>query len=113
MNDDKTKQERATEAVENYPPHREQHILTLYVAGTTPMSLRAIESIRLICQENLDGKHELNVIDIYQQPELAENDQIIAIPTLISKSPNAKRRIIGDLSNTNLVLVELGVRPKT
>ncbi|MBF0507500.1 MAG: circadian clock KaiB family protein [Deltaproteobacteria bacterium] len=112
MDDHQTKQERATEAVGNSPPHLTRHRLTLYVAGTTPSSLRAIENIRLICQENFDEKHELEVVDIYQRPELAEHDQIIAIPTLISKSPNAMRRIIGDLSNTDLVLVELGVRPK-
>jgi circadian clock protein KaiB len=88
------------------------YVLRLYVAGQTPKSLSAITNIKKICEENLQGRYELEVIDLYQQPQLAQGDQIIALPTLIRKLPPPLRRIIGDLSNTERVLVGLDIRSK-
>ncbi|MDT8375273.1 MAG: circadian clock protein KaiB [Mariprofundaceae bacterium] len=91
------------------PPH---YILKLYVAGQSPKSVNAIANLKNICEENLHGRYELEVIDLYQQPQLAQGDQIIAVPTLIRKLPPPLRRIIGDLSNTERVLVGLDIRSK-
>jgi circadian clock protein KaiB len=88
------------------------YILKLYVAGLSPKSATAIANINKICEENLHGRYQLEVIDLYQQPQLAEGEQIIAIPTLIRKLPPPLRRIIGDLSNTERVLVGLDIRKK-
>jgi len=88
----------------------EQYLLRLYVAGTTQRSMTAIINIRKICEEHLGGRYVLEVIDLYQQPQLANGDQIIALPTLIKKLPPPLRRIIGDLSNTEKVLVGLDLR---
>ena len=94
-------------------PHPEEaHTLRLYVAGMTPQSTRAIANIKQICEEHLKGHYSLEVIDIYQQPVLAAGEQIIAAPTLIKKLPLPLRRLIGDLSNTERVLVGLDLRPK-
>ncbi|HEY5581207.1 MAG TPA: circadian clock KaiB family protein [Rhodoferax sp.] len=79
----------------------------MYVAGQTLNSVHAIANIRKICEENLQGHYVLEVIDLYQQPQLAQDDQIIAVPTLIRKLPPPLRRIIGDMSNTERVLVGL------
>jgi len=89
------------------------YILRLYVAGQTPKSLDAIINIKRICEENLKGRYELEVIDLYQQPQLAQGDQIIAVPTLIKKLPSPLRRLIGDMSNTERVLVGLDIKKKT
>jgi len=88
------------------------YVLKLYVAGLSPKSATAIANINKICEENLQGRHQLDVIDLYQQPQLAEGEQIIAIPTLIRKLPMPLRRIIGDLSNTERVLTGLDIRKK-
>ena len=88
------------------------YILRLYVAGQTPKSVVAITNIKNICEENLKGRYVLDVIDLYQQPQLAQGEQIIAVPTLIKKLPLPLRRIIGDMSNTERVLVGLDLRPK-
>lgn len=85
----------------------ERYVLRLYVTGTTPKSMRAIENINKICKEHLEERYELEVIDIYQQPTLARGEQIIALPTLIKKLPLPLRRIIGDLSDTEHVLFGL------
>ncbi len=90
----------------------ESHILRLYVAGMTPQSMRAIANIKKICEEHLKGRYHLEVIDIYQQPVLAEGEQIVATPTLVKRLPLPLRRLIGDLSNTERVLVGLDVVPK-
>lgn len=89
-----------------------QYILKLYVAGQSPKSVNAIANIKKICEENLQGRYELNVIDLYHQPQLAQSDQIIAVPTLIRKLPPPLRRIIGDLSDTERVLVGLDIQNK-
>lgn len=87
------------------------YVLRLYVAGMRPSSARAIANIKEICAEYLDGRFELQVIDLYQQPLLAKGDQIVALPTLIKRLPPPLRRIIGDLSDRERVLVGLDIRP--
>lgn len=81
------------------------YVLKLYVTGTTPASTRAVANIKNICEEHLAGRYELEVIDLYQQPLLARGEQIIASPTLIKILPFPLRRIIGDMSNKERVLV--------
>ncbi len=88
------------------------YILRLYVAGTSPQSVRAIANVKKICEEYLHGRYELQVIDLYQQPQLAQGEQIIAAPTLIKKLPLPLRRIIGDMSSAERVLVGLDLRKK-
>lgn len=84
--------------------------LRLYVAGQTPKSVLALKNINRYCQENLEGKYSIEVIDLLKNPQLAEGDQIFAIPTLVRKVPEPIRRIIGDLSNEERVLVGLNIR---
>ena len=93
-------------------PSRLRYELRLYVAGMTLRSTRAIANIKEICEEHLKGLYALHVIDLYQQPVLAEGDQIIAVPTLIKKLPVPLRRIIGDLSDRERVLIGLDLKPK-
>lgn len=87
------------------------YVLRLYVTGMTPRSTEAIARTRELCDEYLAGRYELEVIDIYQQPKLAKGDQIIATPTLIRKLPAPLRRLVGDLSNKERVLLGLDLRP--
>ena len=89
----------------------QKYLLRLYVAGTTQRSMSAITNIRKICEENLKGRYMLEVIDLYQQPKLAQGEQIVALPTLIKKIPPPLRRIIGDLSDTEKVLIGLDLKP--
>jgi len=84
--------------------------LRLYITGATPRSTQAVLNIRKICEEYLRGRYDLEVIDMYQQPILAEGEQIIAAPTLIKKLPLPLRRFIGDLSNIDRILVGLDLR---
>ena len=93
-------------------PQEQRYILRLYVTGMTPLSLRAIANVKKICEEHLIGRYELEVVDLYQQPQLAKGEQIIAAPTLIKKLPLPLRRIIGDMSKTERVLVGLDLRRK-
>jgi circadian clock protein KaiB len=90
----------------------EHYVLRLYVAGQTPKSMAAITNLKRICEEYLHGRYVLEVIDLYQQPQLAKGEQIIAVPTLIKKLPEPLRRIIGDMSNTERVLVGLDIQKK-
>ena len=92
-------------------PPDEQYVLRLYVTGMTPRSTRAIENLRAICEEHLPGRYDLEVIDVYQQPTLAKGEQIIAAPTLIKRLPAPMRRIIGDMSSKDRVLLGLDLRP--
>ena len=94
-------------------PDVEQYVLRLYVAGVTPRSLAAMSCIKRICEEHLRGRYQLEVIDIYQQPVLARGDQIVAVPTLIRKLPAPLRRLIGDMSDEQRVLVGLDLRPRS
>ena len=86
--------------------------LRLYVAGQTTKSLAAMANLKRVCEEHLAGRYEIEVIDLIQQPKLAAGDQILAIPTLVRRLPAPLKRIIGDLSNTEKVLVGLDIRPK-
>jgi circadian clock protein KaiB len=90
----------------------EKYVLRLYVTGMTPKSIRAIENMRKICEENLHGRYELEVIDVYQQPEYAKKEEIIAAPTLIKKLPLPLRKFIGDMSNKGRILVGLNLVSK-
>ncbi len=85
--------------------------LRLYVAGQTPKSLTAFANLRKICEEHLAGKYQIEVIDLLENPTLARGDQILAIPTLVRKLPEPVKKIIGDLSNKERVLVGLDIRP--
>jgi circadian clock protein KaiB len=84
--------------------------LRLYVAGQTPKSLAALSNLKRICAEHLEGKYQLEVIDLVKNPQLAQGDQILAIPTLVRNLPQPIRKIIGDLSNVDRVLVGLDLR---
>lgn len=86
--------------------------LRLYVAGQTPKSLTALANLQKLCDEHLKGKYSIEVIDLMKNPQLAQGDQILAIPTLVRKLPVPIRKIIGDLSNTERVLVGLDLRPR-
>jgi circadian clock protein KaiB len=90
----------------------EKHVLILYVAGMTPKSTVAIDNVSKFCEKNLQGRYELKVIDLYQQPELAKGDQIIATPTLIKQLPLPLRKLIGDMSNTQRILVGMDLKPE-
>ena len=90
-----------------------RYVLRLYIAGQTPRSLQALSNLRRICAEHLSGKYKVEVIDLIQKPQLAAGDQILAIPTLVRPLPKPARRIIGDLSNTERVLVGLDVQIST
>jgi circadian clock protein KaiB len=90
----------------------ERYVLRLYIAGTTAASSRSVESLRALCETHLSGRYELSVIDVFQQPVLAKDEQIVAVPTLIKKLPVPLRRIVGDLSNEQRVLVGLDLKPK-
>lgn len=89
----------------------EKYSLRLYVTGTTLKSVRAITSIKRICEAHLKGRYILEVVDIYQQPVLAKGEQIIAAPTLIKSLPLPLRKFIGDMTNTDRILVGLDLRP--
>jgi circadian clock protein KaiB len=85
--------------------------LRLYVAGQTPKSLTAFSNLKAICEHHLKGRYRIQVIDLVEQPQLSKGDQIVAIPTLVRRLPVPVRKIIGDLSNTERVLVGLDLRP--
>ena len=85
--------------------------LRLYIAGQTPKCVRAIDNLRAVCEQHLAGRYRIEVIDLLAHPQLARGDEIIAVPTLIRKLPEPIRRIIGDLSDTEKVLVGLQLRP--
>jgi len=85
--------------------------LRLYVAGQTPKSMTALSNLKKICEEHLHGIYSLEVVDLIKQPQLARGDQILAIPTLVRRLPEPVKKIIGDLSNSERVLVGLDIRP--
>jgi circadian clock protein KaiB len=92
-------------------PNEERWELRLYVAGKTARSVTALQNLKKYCQTHLEGKFQIEVIDLLLHPQLAEGDQILAIPTLVRKVPEPIRKIIGDLSNEEKVLVGLIIRP--
>lgn len=106
------------EITKTHPTERDEDAgtfwgLRLYVVGQTPKSLEAIANLKGICEENMKGSYEIEVIDLQENPRLAREDQIIAIPTLIRKLPEPVRKIIGTLADTERVLIDLDVRKRT
>ena len=85
------------------------YVLELFVTGSTPRSIRAISNLKAICQEYLHGRYVLHVVDLYQQPELAKHNELVAAPTLIKRLPEPIRRVIGDMSDTAEVLAGLNI----
>jgi circadian clock protein KaiB len=92
-------------------PESNVYVLRLYVAGQTPKSMTAFANLKKLCEEHLAGKYRIEVIDLLKNPQLAKGDQIFAIPTLVRRLPPPLKKIIGDLSNTERVLVGLDLRP--
>jgi circadian clock protein KaiB len=105
----------ATEAMEEAVAKagKEKYVLKLYITGMTARSQQALLNIKKIIEENPDNNFDLEVIDIYQQPTLAKGDQIIAVPTLIKKLPSPIRRLIGDLSQEDRIILGLDLKPKS
>lgn len=97
------------------PPTSEEEFwdLRLYVAGQTPKSIAAVANLKKLCEEHLAGRYRVEVIDLVKNPQLARSDQILAIPTLVRRLPEPMRKIIGDLSNQERVLVGLDVQPRS
>jgi circadian clock protein KaiB len=89
-----------------------EYVLRLYIAGTTSKSVRAVANIKEICESSLKNRYDLEVIDIYQQPVLVKGEQIIAAPTLVKQLPLPLRKFIGDMSDTERILVGLDLRPR-
>ena len=108
MTEDETA-DRFAEAIRDLD--QRHYLLRLYVVGATPSSQRAISNLREICENELAGRYELEVIDIYQQPTLGAGEQIIAAPTLVKKLPLPVRRLVGDMSDRERVLLGLDLRP--
>ena len=106
----KRDQEPIEKADDSAVPESQRVELRLYVAGQTSRSLAAIDNLRRICEKNLKGRYTIEVIDLVQTPQLARADQIVAIPTLVKQLPPPLRRIIGDLSNSERVLIGLDTR---
>ena len=92
-------------------PGQAVYVLRLFVTGTTPKSTRAVHNLIQLCQEYLAGRYDLEVIDIYQQPALAQAEDIIAVPTLLKKQPLPVRKLLGDLSNTQQLVASLDLFP--
>ena len=88
-------------------------ILKLYVAGQTPKSIAAFANLKKICEEHLSGKYRIEIVDLLKNPKLARGDQILAIPTLVRQLPPPVKKLIGDLANTERVLVGLDIQPAT
>jgi circadian clock protein KaiB len=101
--------ERFEEVLNRKSPRRAEYILRLYVTGSTPRSLRAISNLKRFCEEYFPDEYDLEVIDIYKNPEAARDANIIAAPTLIKKLPAPLRRFVGDLSNKQKLLVGMGL----
>ena len=93
-------------------PAEETWELRLYIAGQTPKSIAAFANLKKICEEHLKGQYQIEIVDLLKNPQLAKGDQILAIPTLVRQLPPPLRKIIGDLSNTERVLVGLDVQPQ-
>lgn len=96
-------------SIEEDSGHPERWNLRLYVAGQTPKSLAAFSNLKKLCEEHLPGRYKIEVIDLVKQPQLAQGDQIIALPTLVRKLPEPIKRIVGDLSHTERVIVGMDI----
>ncbi len=91
---------------------RDTYVLRLYIAGGTPQSARAVANLKTLCEAKLAGRYELTVIDLFEHPEEAAADQIVALPTLLKQLPLPLRRLIGDLSDSSRVLLALDIKPE-
>ncbi len=91
---------------------KKKFVLRLYVSGATSRSSKAVENIRNFCEEHLKGRYELEIVDIYQQPGLLEKDQVIAAPTLIKSLPPPLRKLIGDMSDEEKIMIGLDIKPE-
>lgn len=107
----KTAKKAATKRSNTAPRTHKNYVLRLYITGLTGRSMRAIANIKEICESHLKGRYQLEVIDIYKNPSLGKGEQIIASPTLIKKLPLPLRRFIGDLSDTERILLGLDLQP--
>jgi circadian clock protein KaiB len=107
--------ESAADALERLAdaPANERYMLRLYVTGMTLRSTEAVVAIKTLCEEHLQGRYDLEVIDIYKRPQLAKDEQIIAVPTLVKRLPAPLRRLIGNLSDEERVLLGLDLRRKS
>ena len=101
----------SAKATKNSKSQNDAWVLRLYVAGQTPKSVIAFANLKRICSEHLSDKYRIELIDLLENPQLARGDQIVAIPTLVRNLPTPMKKIIGDLSNTDRVLVGLDLRP--
>ena len=109
----KSRSKEDSEAALVLPPPDEKYVLRLFITGMTPRSTEAFGTIKALCEEHLQGRYELEVIDIYEHPELAKDEQIVAVPTLVKKLPLPLRRLIGNLSAEERVLLGLNLRRMT
>src|SRR5512140_3303928 len=108
----KAKPARPARASASRKAKPDTYVLRLYVAGQTPKSITALANLKKICEEHLAGRYQIQVVDLLENPQLARGDQILAIPTLVRKLPLPVRKIIGDLSNTERVLIGLDLLPR-
>jgi len=95
------------------PAANDYYDLILYVAGQTPKSVTAFANLKRICEEHLEGRYKLQIVDLHKHPELAKEHQIFALPTVVRKVPTPMRKLIGDLSNTDKVLVGMDIRTRS
>ena len=100
-----------TESATEQLAQAERFVLRLYIAGQSPKCMRAFTNLKRICEEHLADRYRIEIIDLLQNPQLARGDQILAVPTLVRQLPEPVKKIIGDLSNTERVLVGLDLRP--
>jgi circadian clock protein KaiB len=103
----------AAHSADDGVPSPETWELRLYTAGQTPKSVLAFNNLKRLCEEHMPGRYQIEVVDLMQNPRLAKEDQIVAIPTLVRKLPSPLRKIIGDLSDTERALVGLQLRPRS
>ena len=94
-------------------PPSPEYLLHLCITGATPNSTRAVRNIKNICEQYLKGRYELLIVDVYQQPELAQREDLIGVPTLVKRRPGLVRRLVGDLSDHDRVLKALGIDPSS
>ena len=104
-----TKREQPGKAKKGHEKDTKEYVLRLFITGATPNSTRAVENLRQICEDHIKGRYSLEIIDVYQQQEVAEIEQLIALPFLIKSHPLPERRMVGDLSDRSKVLKGLGI----
>src|SRR5215211_2769181 len=103
------KKEEQIKHQKHSPENTKEYVLRLFITGATPNSIRALTNIKQICEEHLKGRYSLEIIDVYKQSDIAEKEQLIALPLLIKKQPLPVKRMIGDLSDVQKVLKGLGI----